>query len=67
MGARGHAPLPACRYDNILTAPRSYADWAITLVDTILRVPSDYAPPDLVRVADLGVRGWRQGPGGHGR
>jgi LAS superfamily LD-carboxypeptidase LdcB len=50
-------PLPACRYDDILTSPRGYDDWQITLVDTILRVPKAYAPPDLVRVVDLGVVG----------
>lgn len=56
-GARAMGPLPACRYDDILTSPRGYDDWSITLVDTILRVPKSYAPPDLVRVADLGVPG----------
>jgi D-alanyl-D-alanine carboxypeptidase len=59
-GARAMGPLPACRYDDILTSPRGLRDWQITLVDTILRVPRSYAPRDLVRVADLGVpgRGW---------
>lgn len=56
-GARAMGPLPACRYDDILTSPRGYDDWAITLVDTILRVPKSYAPPDLVRVVDVGVPG----------
>jgi D-alanyl-D-alanine carboxypeptidase len=54
---RAMGPLPACRYDDILTSPRAYSDWSITLVDTILRVPRAYVPPDLVRVADLGVPG----------
>ena len=49
-GARAMGPLPACRYDDILTTPRGYEDWSITLVDTILRVPEDYVPPDLVAV-----------------
>ncbi|HET9852052.1 MAG TPA: M15 family metallopeptidase [Candidatus Limnocylindrales bacterium] len=58
--ARAMGPLPACRYDDILTSPRGLGDWKITLVDTILRVPRSYAPRDLVRVGDLGVpgRGW---------
>jgi zinc D-Ala-D-Ala carboxypeptidase len=55
--ARAMGPLPACRYDDILTTPRGYDDWSITLVDTILRLPRSYVPPDLVRVADLGVPG----------
>ena len=38
-------------------SPRAYEDWPVTLVDTILRVPKTYVPPDLVRVVDLGVVG----------
>ena len=53
----GMGPLPACRYDDILTAPRAYADWSITLVDTILRVPRDYIPPDLTPVSSAGIGG----------
>ena len=33
---RGVGPLPDCRLDDILTVPRDYDDWAITLVDWIL-------------------------------
>jgi LAS superfamily LD-carboxypeptidase LdcB len=55
--AKAMGPLPACRYDDILTSPRRLSDWPMTLVDTILRVPRSYAPTDLVRVADLGVPG----------
>jgi LAS superfamily LD-carboxypeptidase LdcB len=50
-------PLPACRYDNIMTAPRGYADWRVTLVDPILRVPSTYSPPDLVPTSQAGLAG----------
>ena len=50
-------PLPACRYDDILTTPRGYDDWSVTLVDTILRVPKTYVPPDLVGVVDPASRG----------
>lgn len=53
----GMGPLPACRYADILTEPRDYDDWAITLVDTILRVTKDYVPPDLVPVSEAGIGG----------
>jgi D-alanyl-D-alanine carboxypeptidase len=55
--ARAMGPLPACRYDDIFTAPRGYDDWAITLVDPILRVASTYVPPDLVPVSEAGLAG----------
>ncbi|MCI0584956.1 MAG: hypothetical protein L0227_19040, partial [Chloroflexi bacterium] len=55
--ARGMGPLPACRYDDLLTSPRTYADWPITLVDTILRVPRTYVPPDLVDVSVADIPG----------
>jgi D-alanyl-D-alanine carboxypeptidase len=57
VGARAMGPLPACRYDDILTTPRTYADWPITLVDTILRVPVGYVPPDLVPASRAGIAG----------
>lgn len=56
-GALAMGKLPACRYDDVLTTPRGYADWAVTLVDTILRVPKGYAPPDLVGTGQAGIRG----------
>ena len=55
--ARALGPLPACRYDDIMTTPRGYDDWATTLVDTILRVPRSYVPPDLVSVSQAGIAG----------
>jgi D-alanyl-D-alanine carboxypeptidase len=55
--ARAMGPLPACRYDDVLTSPRSYGHWAVTLVDTILRVPRTYEPPDLVSVSQAGIEG----------
>lgn len=58
--ARATGPLPACRYDDILTTPRGYAAWSITLVDTILRVPKGYVPPDLVKVSQAGLSGGGQ-------
>lgn len=54
---RAMGPLPTCRYDDILTTPRGYADWSETLVDTILRVTKSYVPPDLVAVTEAGVPG----------
>lgn len=58
--ARAMGTLPACRYDDITTAPRGYGDWSTTLVDTILRVPSTYVPPDLVSTAEAGLKGGGQ-------
>jgi len=55
--ARGLGPLPACRYDDVMTQPRGYGDWSTTLVDTILRVPKSYVPPDLVSVSQAGIAG----------
>jgi D-alanyl-D-alanine carboxypeptidase len=55
--ARGIGPLPACRYDDVMTQPRGYDAWATTLVDTILRVPKSYVPPDLVSVSKAGIAG----------
>lgn len=59
-GARAMGPLPDCRYDDILTTPRGYGDWSITLVDTILRVPKSYVPPDLVPASQAGISGGGQ-------
>jgi LAS superfamily LD-carboxypeptidase LdcB len=55
--ARAMGPLPACRYDDILTTPRRYVEWSVTLVDPILRVPSTYTPPDLVPTGEAGLSG----------
>src|SRR5438477_11062193 len=54
---RAQGPLPACRYDDLMTEPRGYDDWSTTLVDTILRVPRSYVPPDLVSVSHAGLAG----------
>lgn len=54
---QGVGPLPTCRYDDLLTDPRDYDDWSITLVDTILSVSDDYKPPDLVSIYNAGVTG----------
>lgn len=47
----GVGPLPACRIDDILTEPRGYDDWEVTLVDWILTLGPKYRPPDLVSVS----------------
>lgn len=51
------APLPACAYQDVLTALRSYADWPRTLLDTIYMVSSSYAPGDLVDTSTAGLNG----------
>ena len=56
-GVRAIGALPACRYDDILTSPRSYDAWSMTLVDTILDVTASYVPPDLVPVSEAGLTG----------
>ncbi len=55
--ARADAPLPACRYDNVRTRYTAAEDWGKTLLDTIERVPSTYAPSDLVSTAQAGLNG----------
>ena len=55
--ALGVGPLPACRLDDVLTAPRDYDSWSTTLVDWILTVGPDYKPPDLVSISRAGVTG----------
>lgn len=45
---------PACRYGNRPAEQDDYDDWARTLVDTDRRLPSTYAPPDLVSVEEAG-------------
>ena len=54
---RAVGALPACRYADLLTSPRGYGDWQITLVDTILSVTQSYVPPDLVSVSEAGLAG----------
>ena len=57
VAARGPAP-PRCRFGSKVTPRHSLDDWATTLVDTTYRLPADYAPRDLVPVAQAGVGGW---------
>ncbi len=51
------APLPACRYDDVMTSRRAQKDHATTLLDTIYRLPSTYAPTDLVDTSAAGANG----------
>jgi D-alanyl-D-alanine carboxypeptidase len=53
-------PLPACRYDDVLTSPRDYADWNITLLDTTFALRKDYRPPSLVSTSRAGLNGGGQ-------
>jgi D-alanyl-D-alanine carboxypeptidase len=56
--ARGRAPRPlACSYQDLMTSRIGYDAWATTLLDTIYRVPSTYAPGDRVSTADAGLNG----------
>ena len=55
--ASGVGPLPECRLDDILTEPRGYDDWEVTLVDWILTLGPKYRPPDLVSVSEANVAG----------
>ena len=55
-GASGK-PLPACRYDDVLTARHSYDAWDKTVLDPIYMVPRGYVPNDLVNVSSAGLSG----------
>ena len=57
QSARAIGPLPACELKDVLTVPRGYDDWSVTLVDWLLRVEEDYVPPDLVPVSEAGISG----------
>lgn len=46
--------LPACGYEDRATAFTSYDDWQVTLLDTLYKLPADYAPTDLVPVRQAG-------------
>jgi D-alanyl-D-alanine carboxypeptidase len=48
---------PACAYADVLTRHHGYADWPISLLDTIHHLPADYAPTDLVDSSAAGVGG----------
>jgi LAS superfamily LD-carboxypeptidase LdcB len=52
--------LPSCRVADTLTAQRKYSDWNRTVLDTIYRLPSGYAPGDLRSTANAGLNGGHQ-------
>jgi D-alanyl-D-alanine carboxypeptidase len=54
------APLPACRYRDLLTRYRKLKHWRRTLLDTNLKVTRAYRPGDLVPVARAGIPGTGQ-------
>ncbi len=49
------APLPVCGYEDRPATLAGYDDWPHTLLDTLYRLPENYAPEDLVPVVDAGV------------
>jgi D-alanyl-D-alanine carboxypeptidase len=49
--------LPGCSYEDIPTKHHSVKDWRITLVDPLYALPKEYAPADLVPVAQAGLSG----------
>ena len=50
-------PLPACDVADAAAPFTAYDQWTHTLVDTHYRLPSDYAPPDLVSTSQAGLNG----------
>ena len=57
VAAADPGPLPACSYQDILTARADYGDWDETLLDPIYMLPSSYVPPDLSYTSDAGMTG----------
>ena len=50
-------PLPRCRYRDRPTRYGEERQWQMTLLDTSLKLPSDYEPWDLVSVRRAGLAG----------
>jgi D-alanyl-D-alanine carboxypeptidase len=48
---------PTCAYLDVLTPHHRYGDWNLTLLDSIYRLPSSYAPGDLVDTSAAGLNG----------
>jgi D-alanyl-D-alanine carboxypeptidase len=48
------SPLPQCIYGDIAADHTGYDQWNRTLLDTSLRIPKTYVPPDLVPVSEAG-------------
>jgi D-alanyl-D-alanine carboxypeptidase len=49
--------LPRCDYLDLPARHTAYSDWNRTLLDTIYRLPSSYAPSDLVDTSVAGLNG----------
>jgi D-alanyl-D-alanine carboxypeptidase len=48
---------PGGTYLDVLTPHHAYGEWSITLLDTIYRLPAEYAPDDLVDSSVAGLSG----------
>jgi D-alanyl-D-alanine carboxypeptidase len=48
-------PLPVCTYGTVTTPLIKQTDWALTLVDTELELPSGWLPDDLVQARASGI------------
>jgi D-alanyl-D-alanine carboxypeptidase len=51
------AGLPPCTRGDEPAADTEYDEWEVTLLDTSLRLPEGYAPPDLVSTSGAGLSG----------
>lgn len=50
-------PLPKCDYIDLPAARVAYSQWGTTVLDTVFRLPSGYAPPDLADTSQAGLNG----------
>lgn len=50
-------PLPTCDYIDLPAARTGYGQWGTTVLDTVFRLPSGYAPGDLVDTSQAGLNG----------
>jgi len=48
---------PACEYLDVPTPHAGYAEWPISLLDTVYHLPADYAPADLLDSSTAGLNG----------
>ena len=53
--ALAQTPLPECGYEDRPASLTSYDDWPSTVLDTLYKLPEDYAPDDLEPLTSLGV------------
>lgn len=50
-------PLPTCDYIDLPAARVGYGQWGTSVLDTVFRLPSGYAPGDLVDTSQAGLNG----------